>query len=181
MRGKSYRIFSVINLIFLVFVIIVACSGCRYKEREAEGEPGVGKSAEQEVNVSVKEEEEEEQKEEKRERKEEEMAEITYISPDEVYKIISSNQKSDYIILDVRTASEFKEEHIEGAVLIPVSELEGKLDELPKDKPIIVYCRSGSRSRRAADILVKNGFTHVYDMGGIGGWINSGYPVLSDK
>ncbi|MDD5435508.1 MAG: rhodanese-like domain-containing protein, partial [Nitrospira sp.] len=75
----------------------------------------------------------------------------------------------------------FKEGHIEGAVNIPVSELESRLGELSRDKSIIVYCRSGSRSRSAADILVKNGFTQVYNMGGIVDWINSGYPVVGDE
>jgi len=97
---------------------------------------------------------------------------------EEVYEIISSNR--DYIILDVRTPDEFKEGHIEGAKLIPVSELEGRLDELPKDKPIITYCKSGGRSRNAANILVENGFTQIYDMGGILDWIDKGYPVIEE-
>jgi len=178
MRRKSYRIISVINLIFLIFVVIVACAGCRGKEGEAGGESRSGKSAEQEADVSVK---VEDQKEKKDKREEEEMPEVIYISPEEVYEILNSSQSSNYIILDVRTAGEFKEGYIEGAVNIPVSELESKLNELPKDKSIIIYCRSGSRSRSAADILVKNGFTHVYNMGGIVSWINSGYPVVNSE
>ncbi len=49
------------------------------------------------------------------------------------------------------------------------------------DKPIITYCRSGSRSRSAAEILINNGFTQIYDMGGISDWIAKGYPVIEEK
>lgn len=108
-------------------------------------------------------------------------AQIKDISAEEVYEIISSGRVKDYIILDVRTPEEFSEGYIEGALLIPVSELEGRLNELSKDKPIITYCRSGKRSMEAAIILVKNGFTQVYDMGGINDWIAKGYPTESEE
>ena len=104
-----------------------------------------------------------------------ETAEIKSISVEEVYEIIKN--KEDYLIIDVRTKEEYDEGHIGGATLLPVQELEDRLNELPKDKPIIVYCRSGNRSRTAAGILVNNGFTQVYDMGGIGDWIAKDYPV----
>ncbi|MFZ3385598.1 MAG: rhodanese-like domain-containing protein, partial [Candidatus Hydromicrobium sp.] len=60
-------------------------------------------------------------------------------------------------------------------------ELEGRLDELPVDKPIITYCKSGGRSRNAANILVENGFTQIYDMGGILDWIDKGYPISVEE
>jgi len=108
------------------------------------------------------------------------ISEVNDISVEEVYQIISSNQ--DYIILDVRTPDEFKEGHIdEGAILIPVLELYNRLGELPKDKPIIVYCDGVgcSRSGSAAHILIDNGFREVYDMTGKGiiEWEEKGYPV----
>ena len=106
-------------------------------------------------------------------------AEVTLISTEEAYGIITNG--GDYFILDVRNQDEYDEVHIEGAVLIPVNALESKLDELPLDKPIIVYCRSGSRSASAASILVENGFTEVYDMGGITEWIDKGYPTVSEE
>jgi rhodanese-related sulfurtransferase len=82
--------------------------------------------------------------------------------------------------LDVRTLAEYKEFHIKGAYLIPLNELEDRLDELPKDKPILVYCRTGHRSAIASDILVKNGFSQVYNMkGGIYEWIKHGYEIES--
>ena len=104
---------------------------------------------------------------------------VIQISPEEVYKII--NEKKDYFILDVRTKEEFDAEHLESATLIPVDELEARLGELPKDKPIIVYCRSGRRSTKAAEILIKNYFSPVYNMtGGIEQWIEKKYPVSSE-
>jgi rhodanese-related sulfurtransferase len=101
------------------------------------------------------------------------------ISPAEVFEILENDE--DYLILDVRTEEEYVTGYLEGAILLPVQELEDRLDELPADKPIIVYCRSGSRSRRAAEILVANGFTMVYDMGGISDWIAEGYPVILEE
>jgi rhodanese-related sulfurtransferase len=104
---------------------------------------------------------------------------IKDISPEEVFATIENNE--DYLIVDVRTREEYDGGHLKGALLIPVQELEGRVDELPKDKPVIVYCRSGSRSRSAAEILIANGFTMVYDMGGIISWIDEGYPVIVEE
>ncbi|MFC2145635.1 rhodanese-like domain-containing protein [Actinomycetota bacterium] len=107
-----------------------------------------------------------------------EAAEIKPIDPEEVYEIIKNDE--DYLIVDVRTIEEYNSGHIEGALLLPVQELEDRLNELPMDKPIIVYCRSGNRSRTAAEILVNNGFMQIYDMGGISDWIDKGYPVIEE-
>ncbi len=107
-------------------------------------------------------------------------AEAILISVEEVYEIITNGE--NYLILDVRNQDEYDEVHIEGAVLIPVDALEGRLNELPKDKPIVVYCKAGSRSARAATILIENGFTQVYDMGGgITEWVDKGYPTVSSE
>jgi len=60
-----------------------------------------------------------------------------------------------------------------------VQELDIRFKELPRDKKILVYCRTGSRSATASDILVKNGFTQIYNMqGGITEWKNAGYEVV---
>ncbi len=107
------------------------------------------------------------------------IGEIKPISPEEVYEIIKNGE--DYLILDVRSKEEYDPGHLEGAMLLPVSELEDRLDELPVDKPIIVYCKSGGRSRAAANILVENGFTQVYDMGGINDWTAREYPVIVEE
>ena len=77
-----------------------------------------------------------------------------------------------YILLDVRTPEEFQEKHIEGAILIPVTEISVRAEtELPnKNADIFVYCRSGARSTTAGMILADKGYTHVYNFGGIGDW-----------
>ena len=93
------------------------------------------------------------------------------ISPAEARE--KMNKVKNVLILDVRTPMEFSEEHIDGAINIPVQEIEKRLDELKKYKnyEIIVYCRSGNRSMRASEILVKNGFKYVYNLsGGIIEW-----------
>ncbi|MGM9619745.1 MAG: rhodanese-like domain-containing protein [Oscillospiraceae bacterium] len=77
-----------------------------------------------------------------------------------------------YIILDVRTVEEYSEKHIPGAVNIP-NETIGSEDipELPdKDQLILVYCRSGNRSKQAAEKLVKLGYTNIVEFGGINDW-----------
>lgn len=81
--------------------------------------------------------------------------------------------------LDVRTLEEWQEVHIEGATFLPLDELEMRTDELPRDEPIIVYCRTGNRSSVGRDILRQAGFEEVGSMnGGISQWISSGYPVV---
>jgi rhodanese-related sulfurtransferase len=104
---------------------------------------------------------------------------IMSITPEEVFRIIS--QGKNIFLLDVRTEDEYKQGHIEGANLIPVQDLESRLDEIPRDRQIIVYCKSGVRSRSAASILIENGFGMVYDMGGISDWQAKGYPVIIEK
>ena len=81
-------------------------------------------------------------------------------------------EESGYIILDVRTAEEYSEKHIPGAINIP-NETIGADDipELPdKDQLILIYCRSGNRSKQAADKLVKLGYTNIMEFGGINDW-----------
>jgi len=94
-------------------------------------------------------------------------------------KKISAAQAKDimdkgepYTLVDVRTVGEFNERHIKGAILIPVDEIESRAEkELPdRDAVILVYCRSGVRSARAAQSLAGMGYTNVYDMGGIMNW-----------
>jgi len=77
-----------------------------------------------------------------------------------------------YTLLDVRTEDEYKEGHIRGAVLIPVDELQTHAEkELPdKNAFILVYCRSGARSARAAKTLAGMGYTGIHDFGGIIDW-----------
>ena len=80
--------------------------------------------------------------------------------------------EGDYIIIDARTTEEFDEGHIEGAILIPEYEIGNRAEnELPrKDQLILVYCRSGRRSKIAAEALVDLGYTNVKEFGGIIDW-----------
>ena len=77
-----------------------------------------------------------------------------------------------YIILDVREQEEFDQGHIPGAILIPYTQIEEMADEmLPhKEQLILVYCRSGRRSKIAAEALVELGYTNIREFGGILDW-----------
>ena len=92
------------------------------------------------------------------------------ITAEDAKKIMDSGE--EYIILDAREQDEFDEGHIPGAILIPYTEIENKAEELLPDKnvQILVYCRSGRRSKIAADALAKLGYTHVKEFGGIIDW-----------
>ena len=80
--------------------------------------------------------------------------------------------QTDYIIIDARTEEEFAGGHIEGAILIPEYEIAQKAPSLipQKDILILVYCRSGRRSKIASEELVKLGYTNVKEFGGIIDW-----------
>ena len=82
------------------------------------------------------------------------------------------DSESGYIIIDARTKSEFDEGHISGAILIPEYEIAERAENelLDKNQLILVYCRSGRRSKIAAEELVKLGYTNVKEFGGIIDW-----------
>jgi rhodanese-related sulfurtransferase len=92
------------------------------------------------------------------------------ITPAEAKAIMDT--QDGYIILDVRTQEEFDEAHIDGAILIPDYEIADKAESVLKDKDqlILVYCRSGRRSKLAASELVSLGYTNVKEFGGIIDW-----------
>ena len=81
-------------------------------------------------------------------------------------------EESGYLILDVRTAEEYSEKHIPGAVNIPNETIGAEdIPELPdKEQLILVYCRSGNRSKQASAKLVKLGYTNIVEFGGINDW-----------
>ena len=88
-------------------------------------------------------------------------------------------QQSHPFLLDVRTPQEYREAHLADATLIPLDQLPQHLAEIPKDRPILVYCAVGSRSARAADYLANAGYAQVYNLnGGIWAWQLRGFPVL---
>lgn len=92
------------------------------------------------------------------------------ITPQQVKEIMDTEQ--DYIIIDARTEEEFAEGHIENAILIPEYEIKDRAEkELPdKDALILVYCRSGRRSKIASEELARLGYTNVKEFGGIIDW-----------
>ena len=92
------------------------------------------------------------------------------ITPQEAKRIMDSGE--EHIILDTREQDEFDQGHIPGAILIPYTEIENKAEEMlpDKDKLILVYCRSGRRSKIAAESLAKLGYTNVKEFGGIIDW-----------
>jgi len=82
-----------------------------------------------------------------------------------------------HLLIDVRTTEEFASGHIHGAVNIPVEELQDRLNQIPSDEPIVLYCRSGNRSAQAARILTQAGYTDLYDLGGVNEWTAQGFPL----
>lgn len=92
------------------------------------------------------------------------------ISQEEAMELMKS--ESGYIILDVRTPEEFAEGHIPGAICISHDAIPtDKIPELPdKDQLIMIYCRSGRRSKLAAEQLVSQGYTNIVEFGGINTW-----------
>jgi len=90
------------------------------------------------------------------------------ISPQEAQTMMSD----DVVILDVRTQEEFDGGHIKNALLLPVDEIKEMAESILPDKAqtILVYCRSGGRSERAARELIGMGYTNVFDFGGIVDW-----------
>ena len=90
-------------------------------------------------------------------------------------------EETGYTILDVRTAQEYSEKHIPGAINIANESIDTEdIPELPdKDQLILVYCRSGNRSKQASEKLVKLGYTNIVEIGGINSW--PGETVAGDK
>lgn len=89
-------------------------------------------------------------------------------------------QKEGAFILDVREPSEWNEAHVPGATLIPLGQLASRVKEVPKDKDVVVICRSGNRSQEGRDILKNSGFSRVTSVaGGINDWKAKGFPTVT--
>ena len=108
-------------------------------------------------------------------------AEKTYRQITMEEAITMMEEETGYIILDVRTAQEYSEKHIPGAINIANESIGTEdISELPdKDQLILVYCRSGNRSKQASEKLVKLGYTNIIEIGGINSW--PGETVTGDK
>ena len=103
---------------------------------------------------------------------------IADVSVTEFQALVAQN---DGIILDVRTPDEIAQGHIGGASMLNIydEDFERKLNLMQKDKPIYVYCRSGGRSSRAAQILGESGFSEIYNLeGGMGAWNRANLPTV---
>lgn len=94
------------------------------------------------------------------------------VTPVEGYQMV---QKGAFL-LDVRTQEEWDQYHAIGATLIPLDELPNRLNELPKDKQIVVICHSGNRSKSGRDILLSNGFQATSVTGGLLQWYANNLP-----
>ncbi|WP_034384420.1 rhodanese-like domain-containing protein [Deinococcus sp. YIM 77859] len=82
------------------------------------------------------------------------------------------------LLIDVREPNEFAEVHAQGAQLLPLSEFEARFQELPKDRPLVMICRSGARSARAGQYLLEHGYTDVVNLeGGTLAWKEAGLPT----
>lgn len=96
------------------------------------------------------------------------------IGVDEAY----GKYQSGAFVLDVRTVEEWNEFHAPNSTLIPLDQLPARMNELPRDKEIVVVCRSGNRSQQGRDILLGAGFEQVTSMaGGLNEWRTKGYPI----
>lgn len=94
----------------------------------------------------------------------EEKTDVTMLSVEQAKTILAEDP--DAVFLDVRTPEEFKDGHIEGAVLINLfdEDFKEQVNALDKEKPVYIYCRSGNRSQKAGNILIQMGFKQVYDI-----------------
>lgn len=97
------------------------------------------------------------------------------VSVEEAYRLYQDGT----FVLDVRTPEEWNEFHAPNTTLIPLDELAARVNELPRDQPILVVCRSGNRSQEGRDILLRAGFDATSMNGGLNEWRDKGYPVVS--
>jgi len=94
----------------------------------------------------------------------------------------AAKRQAGAFILDVRQPEEWADAHIPGSTLIPLGELENRMNELPQNKEIVVVCRSGNRSAQGRDILKQAGFNQVTSMaGGLNEWKAVGYDTVSGE
>lgn len=98
------------------------------------------------------------------------------ITSSEAKALLAKNR--NVFILDVRTPEEYRQGRLARSVLIPITEVERRIGEIPKNRPVIVYCAVGSRSGMVAGFLAQKGYREVYNMAdGVVGWYRNGYPV----
>jgi len=91
---------------------------------------------------------------------------MNFIAPETARQLVDDGA----LLLDVRTPQEFGETHLPGALNIPLQELETRYAELPRDRTLVLYCRSGNRSSMARRFLQTQGFDEVHDLGALSRW-----------
>ncbi len=101
---------------------------------------------------------------------------VASINP-QYYQQQFQKAKITHLLLDVRTPEEFAQERMAGAINIPLQVLAERLCDVPQDRPVVLVCRSGNRTKMAAQILTKAGYKNVYDLGGLMQWKAAGLPV----
>ena len=107
------------------------------------------------------------------------LADFEMIKPKVAIEMI--NKDSNITLLDVRTTQEYNQAHLPNALHIPLDNLANNLNKLPKDKKVLVYCRSGNRSIEASRILKKHGYTPIDIKGGLIALASSGMKVVATK
>lgn len=99
------------------------------------------------------------------------------LSPGDAFTLVNKNDR--LYLLDVRTLGEYQQVRLKGASLIPIDQLVKRLAEVPKDRPVLVYCAVGSRSAQVVNYLARRGYPELYNLyGGIYSWAQQGYPIL---
>jgi rhodanese-related sulfurtransferase len=102
---------------------------------------------------------------------------LTPVSQEALIERLDDGAKAPYV-LDVRTADEYVSGHVPGAVNIPHDQLASRLAEVPKDRDVVIYCRSGRRAMLAGEVLADNGYARLEHLqGDITAWVDQGRPV----
>lgn len=102
------------------------------------------------------------------------------LHPDAAARLLQ--QHDNLFLLDVRTPGEYQQARLAGARLIPISQLGRRLAEVPRQRPILVYCAVGSRSSQVVNFLTRQGYPDVYNLsGGIYAWAQRGHPILRGR
>ena len=107
---------------------------------------------------------------------------VPSVSVHEAHVRLSGGDDRRPILVDVRTPEEFAQVRVPGAVLIPLQDFVHRMVELPQDRPLLLFCRTGSRSGSATAFLLRNGYAEVANVdGGILAWYQAGLPVRTGR
>jgi rhodanese-related sulfurtransferase len=102
------------------------------------------------------------------------LVEVPEIDVDE----LASRREAGAVVIDVREVDEYEDGHVPGARLIPLGDVPDRIAEVPHDEPVLVICRSGARSQRAAEYMISQGIDATNIVGGTLAWMDAGQPVV---